>query len=210
MKNPTETLRISAKTAQGQQTREEILDAANQLFVKRGYHATSMRQIASSAEVSLGNIYNHFASKEEIFTSLFFERHPYHEVIPVLTESIDERVETTVQQAASKMMKTLQDRPGFMHLILIELIEFEAKHMPALVYEVLPILQQVLERIQLASGGLRDIPAYVLLRAFIGLFFSYYITDLLVVRQMPDLAESQENALEQFVDIFLHGILWEA
>ena len=196
-----------SKTPQGIQTHKHILDSSNKLFVQKGFHATSMRQIASAAGISLGNIYNHFTSKEDIFTTLFFERHPYHEVLPVLTESIGEDVETTVRQAASKMMETLQERPGFLHLMLIELIEFEAQHMPSLVYEILPDLRSIVERLQRTQHGLRPVPAYILLRAFIGLFFSYYITEIMVVRQMSEIIDSQENALEQFIDIFLHGIL---
>jgi hypothetical protein len=45
------------------------------------------------------------------------------------------------------------------------------------------------------------------LRAFIGLFFSYFITDRLIGTQMPP--ELQANAFDNFVDIFLHGILAE-
>jgi hypothetical protein len=41
--------------------------------------------------------------------------------------------------------------------------------------------------------------------AFIGLFISYVITDLLLGSQMPE--EMQVNALDRFVDIYLHGIL---
>ena len=207
MQIPTSREDLGAKTPQGLQTREQILEASNQLFAQKGFHATSMRQIAATAGISLGNIYNHFDSKEAIFSSLFFERHPYHEILPVLTQSTEQEVEALVRQAASRMMEALKERPGFMHLMLIELIEFEAQHVPTLVQEVLPDLQRVVERFQGVQLGLRPVPAYVLLRAFIGLFFSYYITDILVVQQMAQVADSQEGALDHFIDIFLHGIL---
>jgi hypothetical protein len=37
------------------------------------------------------------------------------------------------------------------------------------------------------------------------MFFSYYITEIIVAPVMPP--ELQANALDHFVDIFLHGIL---
>jgi len=35
-----------------------IEEAARELLIKQGFHATSMRDIAKTAEVSLGNLYN--------------------------------------------------------------------------------------------------------------------------------------------------------
>jgi AcrR family transcriptional regulator len=43
--------------------KQKIIDAASQCFVQKGFHATSMRDIARAAGVSLGNIYNHFDRK---------------------------------------------------------------------------------------------------------------------------------------------------
>ena len=43
-----------------------IETAAKALFIKQGFHATSMRDISRRAEFSLGNLYNYFATKEAI------------------------------------------------------------------------------------------------------------------------------------------------
>ncbi|RZD16049.1 MAG: TetR/AcrR family transcriptional regulator [Candidatus Acididesulfobacter guangdongensis] len=52
-------------------TREEILRKAMKLFVARGYHNTSIRDIAKESKISTGAIYHHFNSKEEIAVELF-------------------------------------------------------------------------------------------------------------------------------------------
>jgi len=52
---------------------------------------------------------------------------------------------------------------------------------------------------------LRPIPMPILMRAFIGLFFSYMITEILIGRQFPP--EYQENSLDYLVDIYLHGVV---
>ena len=46
--------------------RELILDAAVELFHRRGYHATSVDDIGQAVDVSGPAIYRHFSSKEEI------------------------------------------------------------------------------------------------------------------------------------------------
>jgi AcrR family transcriptional regulator len=64
-------------TRRGPETREAIHEAALELFARLGYHATSMRAIASEARVQPAAIYHWYASKEEILVSLqddFMER----------------------------------------------------------------------------------------------------------------------------------------
>ena len=53
-----------------EELRQEILDAARDLFVKEGYDAVSMRKIAEKIEYSPTTIYLHFKDKEEIFDCL--------------------------------------------------------------------------------------------------------------------------------------------
>ncbi|MHB1087324.1 MAG: TetR/AcrR family transcriptional regulator [Acidimicrobiales bacterium] len=51
-------------------TREAILEAALDLFAQRGYHATSMREIAAEVPIRAAGIYYWFASKEAILLEL--------------------------------------------------------------------------------------------------------------------------------------------
>jgi AcrR family transcriptional regulator len=46
---------------------EEILTAARALFALKGYHNTTLEEIAHHAEFGKGTIYNYFSSKEELF-----------------------------------------------------------------------------------------------------------------------------------------------
>ncbi len=48
-----------------------------------------------------------------------------------------------------------------------------------------PEIQPLMLRLLQASGNLRPIPLPILLRAFLGMFFSYYITEILVGRSLP-------------------------
>lgn len=55
-------------------TREKILDAAESLFIERGFAATSLRAIASLAEVNLAATHYHFGSKEALFEATIHRR----------------------------------------------------------------------------------------------------------------------------------------
>lgn len=50
-----------------QSTRELLLTVALRLFTTKGYHGTSMRDIASDAGIRVSGIYNHYSNKEAIF-----------------------------------------------------------------------------------------------------------------------------------------------
>jgi AcrR family transcriptional regulator len=55
-------------------TRSELLRAASRLFVRNGFVATSLSDIAEEAGLTKGAVYSNFASKEELFLALLQER----------------------------------------------------------------------------------------------------------------------------------------
>lgn len=50
--------------------RRHILDAAIACFLEKGYHQTGVRDIATRAGVSLGNLYNHFSGKYDMLVRM--------------------------------------------------------------------------------------------------------------------------------------------
>lgn len=55
-------------------TKEQILDAAEQLFSRQGFDATSLRQITAKAGVNLAAVNYHFQSKEALIAAVFGRR----------------------------------------------------------------------------------------------------------------------------------------
>lgn len=64
-------VRVTAETKA--ETRHRILDTARRLFTARGYEATTTRDIAETAEIANGTLFNYFASKEAVLASLVAE-----------------------------------------------------------------------------------------------------------------------------------------
>src|SRR5690625_521350 len=56
-----------------QKTRNELLQVASKMFAKKGFHDTSVDQIAEEAGYSKGAVYSNFGSKEDLFLSVFSE-----------------------------------------------------------------------------------------------------------------------------------------
>jgi AcrR family transcriptional regulator len=188
----------------GQRTRSRLIETAYQLFNDQGYHGTSMRQIAQHAELALGGIYNHFDSKEDIFFAVMETYHPYHEMLPVLQNAQGETVEAFVKDAVEGMVEALDRRPYFLNLMLIELVEFKSRHIPQMVNIFFPQVMDIVQRFAERQENLRPIPLPIIVRTFVGLFFSYYLIENVMGENFPP--ELQEDALDHAVDIFLHGI----
>lgn len=197
---------MTAETTKGALTQQNILAVAHRLFIEYGYHGTSMRVIAQQAGIALAGIYNHFPNKEQLFLAVLLAHHPYYALLPVLQASQGETLEEYIRDVALHMVSNPQDRLEFTKLLFIELVEFRGQHLPLLFQTVFPnILERVNQYALENQARLRPLPAVSLIRAFIGLFFSYTITDLLIARQLPP--EMNANSLEHMIDIYLHGIL---
>ena len=191
-----------------ERTRQAIEQAAYELFMEQGFTAASMRQIAQRAGLALGGIYNHYAGKEEIFRAIILDRHPFKRILPLVLNARGKTPEEFIRNAAEALVDGLGRSPEFMKLMFIEIVEFDSKHISLIVREIAPQLLPVFERLVKHHKSLRSIHPAVLLRSFLGMFFSFYVTDMLMhgsvlSKVMPG------NSFDMFVDIYLHGVLKE-
>lgn len=71
-------------------TRERILDIALDLFIRKGYAETSLREIAAELGFSKAALYYHFESKQDILMALHMRVHTVtDDVLPVLEAEAD-------------------------------------------------------------------------------------------------------------------------
>ncbi|TYC63561.1 TetR/AcrR family transcriptional regulator [Rhodobacterales bacterium] len=81
----------------GKATRQQIVDAADQLFYSQGFDHTSFADIAAAVEISRGNFYYHFRTKDEILDAVIAKRLADRQA---LLASWDERGGTAQQRIA--------------------------------------------------------------------------------------------------------------
>lgn len=187
-------------------SRARIIQAAYDLFIEQGFTATSMRQIAARASLTLGGIYAQFANKEQIWSVVFFEHHPYRDILPLVEQAQGDTLEALLLDAARRLVASLGERADLLNLMFTEIVEFKGTNLPAISQEIVPRALHFMQRVYLLGGSrLRAIPPPVIARAYLGLFFSFYMTEKVIPSDFKFLFGS--HTLEQFVDIFLHGIL---
>lgn len=201
-------MKTGEKPRKGETTRLAIEDAALELYMNQGYHATSMRQIAEQAGLALGGIYNHFKSKEEIFEAIIIDKHPYKKILPIVLAAETDNLERFLRNAMEVVIRELGSEPYYMKLMLIELVEFNGRHGATLLKLITPEVFPVFERLIKSRKDLRVKNPAMLMRFFFGTILSYFLTGMLISdsvigKLMP------KNPADAYIDIILHGILKE-
>jgi AcrR family transcriptional regulator len=85
------SLKVRPRTKPREQRRDELMNAAQKLFLRQGVGPTTIEQIASGAQVAKGTFYLHFESKDDLLAALG-ERFARHH-LAAITAAIDTRCE---------------------------------------------------------------------------------------------------------------------
>lgn len=110
--------------------KSRIEEAAKQLFIKQGFHATSMRNIAARAGTSLGNLYNYYRTKEDILESIITR---YQQVVDermrAMFDDIDNPLDPEDLARFARLVKDMVNKHhDFWLLMYIDVLEFENRH----------------------------------------------------------------------------------
>lgn len=124
--SPKSKSRVSVQTSklgnrrQSEKRRDDILDAALDLFASRGYAATTIDAIAKNANVSKGLVLFHFESKEGVFKAVVtraippllrkfenFDENDKRSASDILRDTLRQAYRDIVEQPASKAILTL-------------------------------------------------------------------------------------------------------
>lgn len=192
-----------------------IEDAARELLIKRGFHATSMRDIAKRAKISLGNVYNYFETKEAIFESII-NRYQIiiDEKIKNILDEIDEPLDPTdMRKLGEKLGVLVDEHQDFWLLMYIDVLEFENRHFRKMFSGLAEKFRWLFEEkftSAIKRGDLRNgvDPAIGFTVAYMQ-FFNYFLVEKLFGGNLH-LGLTDEQALNYLTKIFSYGVLSEA
>jgi TetR/AcrR family transcriptional regulator len=89
-----ENERIPRREREKLRQRQEMLDAALELFSEKGYHNVSMHEIARKSEFAIGTLYKFFKNKQDLYKALLLEKsNEFHEAITAAIDEPDEETE---------------------------------------------------------------------------------------------------------------------
>ena len=201
-------------TAAIEKRKETIEGAARELFIKQGFHRTSMRDIAKGAEVSLGNLYNYYPTKEAIFESLI---NGYVTVMDdklrTIFSEIDEPLEPeNLRRLGELVGRLVNEHSDFWLLMYIDVLEFQNQHFRKMFDGIIgrfrKIFSQKFKEAE-ARGDLRTgVDAALVFTAAYMQFFNYFLVEKLFGGNRH-LGLSDDQALNYITKIFAYGTLSE-
>ena len=192
-------------------TREKIHEAAVALFTTKGFHGSGMREIAAKAGVSLGNLYNHHKTKQDLIAALLEEYEaeyvgPDTPLAVALAEFEDLSDLEKLGEASRQMVARYAD---YIRLIYVDVVELEGEHVKRLFagmrrrYE--DVLGPKLERLR-AEGKLGDPdPIGGLMTATIAYFYLFNIEQIFGVRRLY--GTSAKQAIGGIAKLLREGML---
>ncbi len=108
---------LSRSERRKMRTERAILDAAEDLFLGRGFHGVTVEQVAEAADVAVGSIYVHFDSKEGLYLALLERAYEVEE--RHMSAAFDES-RSPIQQmfaAGDAYLRFYLEHPGYFRIL---------------------------------------------------------------------------------------------
>ncbi|MEP0774596.1 MAG: TetR/AcrR family transcriptional regulator [Acidobacteriota bacterium] len=195
-----------------QRSREQILNAALALFSQRGFRATSVRDIATTAGVSTGSVYHHFADKEAIYRTLLDQ---YWQAIDdpdlpfnraLASGTFPENLEA-LGHASRQLVESYR---RYVALVYVDVVEFEGLHirkfyadMPRRFAEFMQRHGRAEELTRRLRPGISPVLAVMMASRF---FLNYFAVEILF--GVPNhFGEDTDTVIRETAEILRHGML---
>ena len=183
-------------------TREGILEAAARIFSEKGFHATSMQDIADAVNLQKASLYHHFSSKQEILADILDRAldliNSRLELVLSQSLSPDEKL----RQAMVSYLETIADNQNLSAVLLLVLWSLDPD-----LYELHASRREKFERLWRdliiegkQQGVFTDVDPSLTGRAILG------VMNWTVTWYRSDGARSAQEIAELFADLLLDGL----
>jgi AcrR family transcriptional regulator len=187
---------------------QRILEAARALFLSQGYNGSNLRDIAREAKVSMGGIYHHFTSKEEIYKTLLQQSDVAQDMFQILRLFQAPEFPENLAAVGDAIAKTVRKHRDSFKLFYIDVLEFQGRN-------VRPFIQQFRDRfnelsemlLRRRSGELNGIHPAILMRVMVDVFVHTRLEEVMLDMSMGEkLGMSDEEVTRQMAEVVLRGV----
>ncbi|MGF1588338.1 MAG: TetR/AcrR family transcriptional regulator [Pleurocapsa sp.] len=196
------------KTPQTEEdTRTKILQAALQLFAKRGYDGTTTKDLAKLAGVAEGTLFRYFATKKAILIEVATAGW-----VEILTDLLTELSEMGSYKAVSQVMRrrmlNMRQNKDLMRVCFIE-AQYHPELKESIQAEVITKMTDVAEAFfatAMEKGIYRQMNPKIVAKVFLGIFAIAGFSEQTIID--PDASpQAMQEMAEGISDIFLRGVL---
>jgi AcrR family transcriptional regulator len=174
--------------------REEILDAATELFAEHGYSDAVTQALAERLGVGKGTLYRHFPSKRDLFLACVDRvMRRLREHVDGLTQAIVDPLDR-IAAAVRSFLEFFEDHPKYVELLVQERALFKDRTRPTYVAhrEVNAARWHEVYRGLIAEGRVRGVPAEGLTEVVGNLCYGTVFTNYFAGRQRPSADQARD------------------
>ena len=190
-----------------EETQAKILKAAQKLFAKRGYGATTTKELAKAAGVAEGTLFRHFENKKAILVEVATQG--WMEILTDLLMELSEMASyKAVAQVMRKRMLSLRANSDMLRVCFME-AQFHPELRDRIQTDVIEKMTDVAEAFfqsAMEKGEYRPMNPRVVARIFLGMFTVAGFSHSTLTNDPNSHIELKEMA-ETLADIFLNGVL---
>ncbi len=190
--------------------REQIIDAAMQVFAQKGYVRSTNKDIAHAANITPGLIYHYFESKEALLMAVVESRTPLKIIATIPPEMLALPPEQFFPFVIRQVL-TVVEAENFVALLKVVIPEllnsenpFFAQVAPVAVQRVFGFIGEYLET-QMQAGRLRRADTVLNTQILFGSIVGVVLRRQ-VLRDPIALNYSQEQIANTITETFLHGL----
>jgi AcrR family transcriptional regulator len=194
-----------------ERAKKKIEAAALKIFIHQGYHGTSMRDIARASGYSIGNIYNHYKTKEDIYVSLIkcFETRMAEKRSEFMAGLGDVFDPSELERLAWSVHDIVFSMPDYWRLMYIDVVEFRNRHFAGTFHQFARKVEAALgERLQSSTrrGTWSGVDPALAITSIYLQFFNYFLLQKVFNVKEP-LGTSDREAISQIIQMMTGG-LW--
>jgi AcrR family transcriptional regulator len=193
-----------------QERRMAIIEAAIELFSNKGFRGATTRELASAVGVSEPVLYQHFATKRDLYAAILEEKAVAGErAIPRFGPEALDAIEDDrrfLEELAHGIIGWHTSDPSYCRLLMFSALEqhefselFFERYTKGFFTDLAAFFARRIE-----EGRYRDIDPMIAAQMFTGMAANYAINATLFHKHVVELP--QQQTVETFVDIFLEGI----
>lgn len=187
--------------------REQILQAAVQVFSERGFHRSTIKAIASAAGIAEGTIYNYFGSKRELLIAMI-DRFALESVKQIISDEAYSEPEDLIRAILKDRLDMLRERHSIFMAIFPEVLLSDELRRLLFGEMIFPVMDSSRNAVAkgVAAGRFREVDPLIFTRMVMGAMMSYMFLSLSdEINTYKGM--SNDEIIDAWLDVFFYGLV---
>lgn len=184
--------------------RKQILDAATVVFAQRGFHRTTVKDIAKQADIADGTLYNYFQNKEDLLFGILNRLNETDDRAERFQAGQSSDLRAFFRHYLRHRLGVVFENQALFQAILPELItnpRLKERYMEQVIKPTIRLADRYFEAMQ-ASGQIRRMDTNSIIRMFTGV-----ILGVLVMHFLGDTVTDIDTLSDTIASVMLDGLL---